>query len=56
MTLELNFRQPAGGVINMGTKGNQPMSFQFSGARSSTSTSSTKTHTSSSPENWKDMG
>lgn len=31
MTLELNFRQPAGGVINMGTKGNQPMSFQFSG-------------------------
>ena len=31
MTLELNFRQPAGGMINMGTKGNQPMSFQFSG-------------------------
>ncbi len=30
MTLELNFRQPAGGMINMGTKGNQPMSFSKS--------------------------
>lgn len=31
MTLQVDFRQPEGGMINMGAKGNQPMSFQFSG-------------------------
>ncbi len=31
MTVEIDFRQPANGKINMGTQGMQPMSFLFSG-------------------------
>ncbi|MCI8715364.1 MAG: fibro-slime domain-containing protein [Oscillospiraceae bacterium] len=31
MTVEVAFRQPAGGKINTGSKGQQPMTFQFSG-------------------------
>lgn len=31
MTVELGFRQPLGGTINMGTAGKQPMTFEFSG-------------------------
>lgn len=31
MTVEIDFRQPIDGKINMGGSGNQPMTFQFSG-------------------------
>ena len=31
MTVEVAFRQPASGKINTGSKGQQPMTFQFSG-------------------------
>ena len=31
MTVEIDFRQPIGGMINMGGSGNKPMTFQFSG-------------------------
>ena len=31
MTVSIDFRQPAGGMVNAGVKGNVPMTFQFSG-------------------------